>query len=93
MTLSSLLDEYDLSLDDIRWYLSALLTDSLLMSKDHPDEITRRIWSGALEADLYNMEELYLARLQDEYVRGTTDQQAIRDQFEKARLLKIQRRR
>jgi hypothetical protein len=93
MTLSSLLDEYNLTLDDVRWYLATLLTDSLLSARDKPEEITQRIWSGALDADLYNMEERYLARLQDEYDRGITDQQAIRDQFEKARLLKLRRRR
>jgi hypothetical protein len=92
MTLSSLLDEYNLTLDDVRWYLATILTDSLMLNRDNPEEITRRIWSGSLESDLYNMEELYLARLRDETDRGITDQQAIRDQFEQARLMKFRRR-
>ncbi|MEE8440121.1 MAG: hypothetical protein V3S41_00245 [Spirochaetia bacterium] len=93
MTLSSLLDEYNLTLDDLRWYLARLLTDSLMTSRDDPEEITRRIWSGSLEAELYNMEELYLARLQEERDRGITDEQAIREQLEHARLLKLRRHR
>jgi hypothetical protein len=91
MTLSSLLDEYNLTLDDVRWYLSKLITESLLTSRDRPEEIVRRIWSGSLEAELYNLEEGYLSRLQEEHDRGITDEQAIRDQLEQARLAKLQR--
>ena len=93
MTLSSLLDQYNLTLDDVRWYLAKLLANSLMANRDDPEEITRRIWSGSLEAELYNMEESYLARLQEEYDRVITDEQAIREQLEQARLLKLRRRR
>ncbi len=93
MTLTPLLDEYNLTLDDVRWYLAKLLTDSLMTSRDDPEEMTHRIWSGSLEAELYNMEELYLARLKEEYERGITDEQAIREQLEQVRLLKLRRRR
>ena len=93
MTLTPLLDEYNLTLDDVRWYLAKLLTDSLMTSRDDPEEMTRRIWSGSLEAELYNLEESYLARLKEEYDRGITDEQAIREQLEQARLLKLRRRR
>ena len=91
MTLPSLLDQYNLTLDDVRWYLAKILADSLMANRDDPEEITRRIWSGSLEAELYNMEESYLARLQEEYDRGITDEQAIREQLEQARLLKLRR--
>jgi len=93
MTLLSLLDEYNLTLDDVRWYLAKLLADSLMTNQDDPEEIIRRIWSGSLEAELYDMEESYLARLQEEYDRGITDEQAIREQLDQARLLKLRRRR
>ena len=92
MTLSTLLDEYNLSLDDIRWYLSKLIADSLLTSRDGPDNIAHRIWSGSLESELYDLEESYLRRLQDEHSRGITDEPAIREQLEQARLLKLRRR-
>lgn len=91
MTLASLLEEYDLSLDDIRWYLASLITNSILENRDRPEEITRRIWSGALEAELYNMEEAYLKHTQEDLSRGLTDEQFVRDQFEQARLLKMRR--
>jgi len=91
MTLPHLLDEYNLTLDDIRWYRAKLLTDSILTKRDTPAEITRRIWSGSLEAELYNMEEVYVAQLQEDLDRGITDEQANRDQLEQARLLKIRR--
>ncbi len=93
MTLSSLLDEYNLSLDDVRWYLAKLLTDSLMTNRDHPEEITHRIWSGSLEAELYDMEESYLARLREEQDSGITDEPAIREQLEQARMLKLRRHR
>ena len=91
MTLKSLLNEYNLTLDDVRWYLSRQLTDSILTNRDDPEAIAHRIWSGALEAELYNMEETYINRLQDESDRGIRDEQAIRDELEQARILKIQR--
>jgi hypothetical protein len=91
MSLSSLLDEYDLSLDDIRWYLSSRIAGSLLMDRDEPERITLRIWSGALEGELYNLEERFLEKTRDELARGITDVQAVRDQLEEARLLKIRR--
>lgn len=93
MNVMTLLEEYDLSLDDVRWYLSALVADSLLTSKDEPERIVHRIWSGSLEAELYNLEESFLARLQDEHNRGIVDEQAIRDQLESARMAKFRRQR
>ena len=91
MIIASLLEEYNLSIDDVRWYLSKLVTDSLLTSRDDPEAIVRRIWSGSLESELYNLEEAYVARLQEEYERGITDEWAIREQLEQARLLKLRR--
>jgi hypothetical protein len=91
MTVTSLLDEYNLSIDDVRWYLSRLLTESLLTHADDPESLARRIWSGTLEAELYNMEEAFVERLTDELSRGITDEQAVRDQLERARVMKIQR--
>ena len=92
MTVRRLLDEYDLSIDDIRWYLSCEVTDSLLIHKDTPDDLTRVVWSGELEARLYDMEERFLASLQDELDRGLTDEPAVRSRLESARLRKIHRR-
>ena len=87
------MEEYDLTLDDVRWYLASRLAASLLgQGKEEPDQLTRRIWSGALEGELYAMEERFLASLQEELDRRLTDEAAVRDQLERVRTLKIRRR-
>lgn len=91
MSVSDLRSEYDLSLDDIRWYLASRITDSLLTQRETPEEITRRLWSGSLEAELYDMEERFLRDLQDQLDRGLIDEQHVRDHFDRARMLRIQR--
>ncbi len=92
MSLDALLEEHDLVLDDIRWYLASRITESLLTHSENPEEITRRIWSGSLEAELYNMEERFLADLEDQLERGLLDEQAAREHFSTARMLKMRRR-
>jgi hypothetical protein len=92
MSVSALLKEYDLTLDDIRWYLATRLTESLLSQREEPGELSRRIWSGSLESELYDMEERFLRDLQDEMDRGLIDQQHVREHPERARMLKIRRR-
>ncbi|MFP4114198.1 MAG: hypothetical protein ACOC2Y_08095 [Spirochaetota bacterium] len=91
MSVSTLREEYDLSLDDIRWYLATRITDSLLSQRETPHEITHRVWSGSLEAELYQMEERFLRDLQDELDRNLIDDQIVREHFDKARILKIRR--
>ena len=91
MSVSDLRREYDLSVDDIRWYLSHRITESLLTQRETPVEITRRIWSGSLEAELYDMEERFLRDLQDQLDRGLIDEQHVGEHFEHARMLRIQR--
>lgn len=92
MSIQRIQNEFDLSLDDIRWYLAKRLTESLLSQRDSPEEITRRIWSGSLESELYDMEERFLRDLQDELDRELIDEQTVREHFEQARLLKMRRR-
>lgn len=92
MSVTRIQEEYDLSLDDLRWYLSTLITESLLSQRESPEEITRRIWSGALESQLYDMEERFLRDLQDELDRGLIDEQKVREHFEHARALAFRRR-
>ena len=52
-----MLEEYNLELDDVRWYCAALLAERLLSYKDNKKDLIRFIWSGELEGELYNMEE------------------------------------
>ena len=91
MNVRHLMEEYGLSIDDIRWHLSFEITNSLLLHNDSPEDLTRVIWSGELEARLYDLEERFLASLQDELDRGLTDEAAVRSRLETARLRKIHR--
>lgn len=78
MKIAELLEELDLSLDDVRWFLAVRETERLLALKDTPLEITRLLWSGALERDLYDMEERFLAEQGEALARGRRDQTAVR---------------
>ncbi len=93
MSIARIRAEHDLSLDDIRWYLSWAVTDSLLSQREQPEDIVRRIWSGSLEDELYDMEERFLRTLQDELDRGLIDESTVREHFERARILKMRRQR
>jgi uncharacterized protein (UPF0548 family) len=78
MKIAELLEELDLTLDDIRWFLSVRQTERLLSLKDTPLEITRLLWSGALESELYDMEERFLAEQGEALARGRRDQAVVR---------------
>jgi uncharacterized protein (UPF0548 family) len=78
MKIAELLEELDLSLDDIRWFLAVRQTERLLSLKDTPLEVTRLLWSGALESELYDMEERFLAEQNEALRRGRKDETAVR---------------
>ena len=78
MKITELLEELDLTLDDIRWFLAVRQTERLLSLKDSPQEITRLLWSGALEGELYDMEERFLAEQNEALRRGRQDETAVR---------------
>jgi hypothetical protein len=73
-----MLEEYNLELDDVRWYCAALLAERLLSYKDKKKDLIRFIWSGELEGELYNMEEQFVEDLQDEMERNLQDEPHIR---------------
>ncbi|MFP4374749.1 MAG: hypothetical protein ACLFPO_10495 [Spirochaetaceae bacterium] len=74
MRIQELLDEHKLAIDDVRWYLAREQADRLLSYRDHPEELAHLLWSGELEADLYEMEDRFLAALQEKLDRGRTDE-------------------
>jgi uncharacterized protein (UPF0548 family) len=78
MEIAELLEELDLTLDDIRWYLAVRQSERLLSLKDTPLEITRLLWSGALESELYDMEERFLREQDEALRRGRKDETAVR---------------
>lgn len=79
MDLKEILREYDLTLDDVRWYLAALLAQRLTEYKEKIPELTKYIWSGELEDELYNMEEEYIAHLQSKLNSAHYDEHRIRE--------------
>jgi hypothetical protein len=76
--IRELLTENDLQIDDIRWYLATREAERLLSYRDHKRELVRLIWSGALEGDLYDMEERFLEELQTRLDRGSRDEAQVR---------------
>jgi hypothetical protein len=79
MNIKELLKEYGLGIDDIRWFLAGRFAEKLLSYKDTPAELTRMIWSGSIENELYNMEEIYIEELQDDLNRDFRDEARIRE--------------
>jgi uncharacterized protein (UPF0548 family) len=79
MTIKELLKEYNLEIDDVRWYMSTYMAQRLLTYQNEPDLLARYIWSGELEGDFYNMEEKLLVDLQDQLDRDLTDITRIRE--------------
>lgn len=92
MTVTELMKEYNLEIDDIRWYMSILEAEKLLNFPQDRKELIRYIWSGELETSLYNMEENYINTLQDQMDRNITDESDLRDIFKEAEMAAIKRR-
>jgi hypothetical protein len=76
--IRELMQEFDLEIDDIRWYLAAIQADRLLSYRENKRELIRLIWSGSLEGELYDMEERFLAELQNRLDRGSRDEVQVR---------------
>ncbi len=84
--------EYDLEIDDIRWYKSFVTAQELLSYEDSIEELVQIIWSGNLAGSIHDMEEKYLLELQDRIDRGLTDETGIREILADAYALKNKRR-
>jgi hypothetical protein len=78
VNIGEMMKEYDLEIDDVRWYLACLQADRLLGYRDKKRELIRSIWSGELEGALYDMEERFLGELQGRLDRGTRDEIQVR---------------
>jgi hypothetical protein len=65
MTIRNAIKERGLTIDDVRWYISEETAKRLLTYEDKEYELSRLIWSGQLEDDLYDMEERFLSELQE----------------------------
>ncbi len=89
--IKTLMEEYSIELDDIRWYLSDTIARKILSMETLPEELTRYIWSGKLDADIFNMEERYIKELEDLLERNLIDETAIREYFAETSALKCSR--
>jgi hypothetical protein len=87
-----LMEEYGFEIDDVRWYLSSVFAERLLSYKDDHIDLARFIWSGSLEKELYNMEESYLADLEDQFQRGLLDDVQLRAEFAEIEAARKKRR-
>ena len=81
MDIRLFLKEYGLEIDDVRWYLSRLTAMRLLEYREKLDDLSRLVWSGRLEADLYSMEERFLSELQEKLDTRRTDESEIHKVF------------
>lgn len=88
MTVQQLLEEYDLSLDDVRWFLSRQEAERLLSYRKEPENLAREIWAGRLEAGLYNMEERHVAELAERLEGNLTSEQRVREHLGEIRAAK-----
>ena len=77
--IRELMQEYDLEIDDLRWYLSIVQAERLLSYREKKRELARLIWSGSLENELYDMEERFLAELQNRLEGGSRDEIQVRE--------------
>ena len=93
MTVQSIIDEYDLEIDDVRWYLAELMGQKFFSYKEQPEELTRYIWSGELSSSLHDMEERFVADLQDQMNRGISDETMIREIIKEILTAKRKRKR
>lgn len=84
MRIAELLRELGLEIDDIRWHLALQQADRLLQYRHRRTELARLIWSGRLEAELYEMAERFVAELQAKLERGTRDEAQVRAQLREA---------
>ena len=92
LPLKQLLSEYDLEIDDIRWYLSVVRAQQLLSYEKNFDELVQFIWSGKLADSLHNMEEEYLTEIEDQLDRDILDETGIREILADAYALKNKRK-
>lgn len=84
VNIRDLLKEYDLEIDDLRWYLSIQMTERLLTYREEPLLLTELIWRGTLGDELYDMEERYLRECQEQMDRGVLDETRVREQLNQA---------
>ena len=80
--IESILEELELDIDDIKWFLATQMATSLLSYQEEPALLARHIWSGKLEAELYRMEERFLEELESKLESGQADREEVMEQMQ-----------
>lgn len=93
MTIHELLDEYNLTTDDIRWSLCLRLTESIIHTLENqgPEALVRELWSGNIGDTLYNLEERWTQDRGDRLKRAVLDEGHLRDELSAMSLDRINR--
>lgn len=81
MIIDELMEEYGLDLNDVRWYLCSQIANNIVNMAKIVDDITAYLWSGKIESELYNIEELYLENLKKDLKDDVKTETEIRDIF------------
>ena len=78
MRVRRILEEYELEIDDVRWYLACREAERLVGDRDDVAGLTALIESGRLEADWYRMEDRFLDVLEEKLSSRIVDEPEIR---------------
>jgi len=77
--IKNLMDEYFLQIDDVRWYLSLQVAKQLIEYKNDLPNLTDFICSKRLEIALYDMEESFLQKIENDYEKQIIDESGVRE--------------
>jgi len=91
MMIRQLMIEYNLEINDIRWYLSVQYAGRLIGYKEDISVLAQLICSKKLEAELYDMEENYVKTLEQDLKRKIIDESKVREIFSAIVLAKKKR--
>lgn len=91
MLIDEIMEEFHLTNDDIRWFLSLQKAREIFALNDNPLQVVQYIHSKKLEVDLYDMEDRYLSELQNRYETKLIDEATIREELYRINREKINR--
>lgn len=86
------MDEYNLEIDDIRWYLSVQMTEEIMNYQTTQWRLIEEIWSGRLGDQLFRLEEKFMEDHERLWNSGQAEEGKIRDIFAAVRASKRRRR-
>ena len=93
MTVEEIMDEYNLTIDDIRYYRAYAMAERFLTYQEEPHALAKLIWSGEVESELYNMADRFIEEKREELSRNLTDEARLRETLREALTVKRERRR